>query len=192
MTEADDALAYAVKADVEVDTGIGFGDRKLDKRISRKQLLSIPSNNLTLKGNGQTIFTYDVLGSLFSNNKNKLTTGLQLVDWSYERGTVAQSDEIYVKYGLGARIEYKTNNNVVKTKWVSRQQFTAFIANLMSTVTGFMGIFGVVLVVLEVILSSNILCCKCFKSTAINSDYYENMSSIDADLKRKELYVSES
>lgn len=186
-TESEDALAYGVGVYLEADTGIGYPNFDLNNRLSWIQFSLIPNTDYVLKGTDGINFGFTVLGSYFSDENNKYRTGLQVVDHSFEGGSFASPDEIYVKYGLNARVALKYNKEVVRTDWIKKQQFASFFANLMSTVTGFMGIFGTILLVIEVILSFDLPFIKYFRRFIDEDGMYESESSGDASLREREL-----
>ncbi|KAH7832070.1 uncharacterized protein MONOS_376 [Monocercomonoides exilis] len=158
MATSDDAHAYGLYAEVAVDTGIQHKDVE-DRLSSRKLLVTSPSNE-PFKGSEPTIFQYTIMPSLFTNTNGSQKTGYQIVKSSTQIGSTASEDEMHVQFGLHAKVILEQDLNVLMTNWVERQKFPAFFANLMSTMMGFMGIFGSVVLALEIVTKMKLPCAQ--------------------------------
>ncbi|KAH7820600.1 uncharacterized protein MONOS_3607 [Monocercomonoides exilis] len=168
-TYTEKAHSYSIVAKASVDTGIGFGwkGKKADepKRMSARTLVALSPEKHPFKGAESTVFSYEVMPSLFTFPNDTRTEGYQIVASTIKRGTTAAEDEMNVKYGLSASIQFTQDMSVLLTNWVDRMKIGTFFANLMSTVTGFMGIFGSIVMVLEVVSTMKLPCANKVKES---------------------------
>lgn len=183
----DNAMSYAVRAVVEVDTGIGYDEH--EARVSRKELLCLPPSLDPLKGTDPTVFKYWLMGSLFTNTHEQRTTGFQLVEWEMITGSTAKPDAKFVNYGMNVLISLEGDPSVVKTNWVLRQQVPTVLASTMSTMMGFMGIFGAAVGILEMLSRIQLPCGMKVKDRLFGKLSESSDNLIQTELERKELYT---
>ncbi|KAH7824049.1 uncharacterized protein MONOS_1677 [Monocercomonoides exilis] len=160
-TKTEDAHCYAMYATLEVDTGIDYDN--IHKRASLNQLLATSKTGKPFKGTNSTKFIFQMIPSIFTNPRGYPTVGFQIVETKVNEGSTAEADEIFVLYGLSAEMQFIKDVNILKTNWVERQKIPAFLANIMSTMMGFMGIFGSAVMVLEVLSSMRLPCANKLK-----------------------------
>ncbi|KAH7832180.1 putative kelch repeat and BTB domain-containing protein 5/10 [Monocercomonoides exilis] len=189
MTTTDKAHAYALEAKVSVDTGIGFGWKgkkgDLYKRLSTRTLVAQSSSSQPFKGAQSTVFRYNIMPSMFTFPNDTKDEGYQIVSSATLLGTTAAEDEMNVKYGLGVSVDFTQDHSVLLTNWVFRMKIGSFFANLMSTVMGFMSIFGSVVMVLEVISTMKLPCANKLKE-AIFGKLRDDDEKV---LRRNEMYA---
>ncbi|KAH7818221.1 uncharacterized protein MONOS_14245 [Monocercomonoides exilis] len=158
-SHSESAHAYAFLADVTLDTGIKHEKKASnDVSLSSKQMIAVSSTGKPFKGTVPTIFEVTAIPSIFIDPDNNKTTGYQVISSSTTLGSVASEDQLNIIYGMMVRLVFKQETSIVRTTFTVRQSVTSFLANLMSTAMGYMGIFGIFVGVLDFITTRDFPC----------------------------------
>ncbi|KAK2952449.1 putative Tip elongation aberrant protein 1 [Blattamonas nauphoetae] len=158
--DSDSALCYGMTAQVKLDTGIDFGEKVRSDSLSAMALMQLDSEGRVFKGPESTDFGFTIMPSLYTDKKDKKHPGYFVAATHPKGGSKSLPDELFMQFGIKARINLTKDLNVVLTDRVMRQKIPAFLSNLMSTVGGFMGTFGMVVMVMEVIEAMSLPCCN--------------------------------
>ncbi|KAH7829990.1 uncharacterized protein MONOS_457 [Monocercomonoides exilis] len=163
-----DSYANSITADLDIDSGIQHGkEHSFNESDSSIELLARTKDGRPFKGGEATVFEYKLSASVFEDNTGKRMMGYQAIKATYKEGTTASEDEINTVFGLYVNVELMQETSVILTMFKDRASLGAFLANIMSTMMGLMGIFGGVVMWLEVILSFDLPCKTCFVRTAL-------------------------
>ena len=194
LTTSEKAAAYSIRSSFSADSGIHYSSEDKETGLSKREIVAVAKENDIFKGPNITRFTYNVMGSSFTDDsrfmrKRDNGTGLYIVSATSYIGSTAQNDAFYSLYGLSARMEITPDVNAIKTTRMPRQQFSSFISNIMSTFFGFTGLFGGILVALETLQGINLPCAMSLKNRIFGqlSDSEEEMEE-DVLHQRREIY----
>ncbi|KAK2964014.1 hypothetical protein BLNAU_1095 [Blattamonas nauphoetae] len=156
---SDSALCYGMIAQVKLDTGIDFGEKIRNDSLSSMALMQLDSKGRVYKGAESTDFGFTIMPSLYTDKKERQHPGYFVAAAHPKEGSKSLPDELFMQFGIKARINLTKDLNVVLTDRVMRQKIPAFLSNLMSTVSGFMGTFGTVVMILEIVDAIQLPCC---------------------------------
>ncbi|KAK2945914.1 putative Tip elongation aberrant protein 1 [Blattamonas nauphoetae] len=142
---SDSALCYGMMAQVKLDTGIDFGEKERNASLSSMTLLQLDSKGRVFKGAESTDFEFTIMPSLYTDKKERQHPGYFVAAAHPKEGSKSLPDELFMQFGIKARINLTKAVNVVLTDRVMRQKLPSFVSNCLSAVGGFLGTFAVVL-----------------------------------------------
>ncbi|KAK2961473.1 hypothetical protein BLNAU_3595 [Blattamonas nauphoetae] len=153
---SDSAYCYSIASSVSTHSGITLPGKSKDAPISQLTTYSINEEGKTMKGTVPTAFNFTLMPSLYTDTKDKTTPGAFVAATNVQQGSANDAGELFMKFGLRSTIQFNRDLNVVLVNHTPRQKLPSFLSNVLSSVSGFLGIFGTIMMVLEIINSLNL------------------------------------
>ncbi|KAK2954927.1 hypothetical protein BLNAU_10066 [Blattamonas nauphoetae] len=136
-------------AQVKLDTGIDFGEKERNASLSSMTLLQLDSKGRVFKGAESTDSEFTIIPSLSTDRKERQHPGYFVAAAHPKEGSKSLPDELFMQFGIKARINLTKAVNVVLTDRVMRQKLPSFVSNCLSAVGGFLGTFAIMLMGVE-------------------------------------------
>ena len=165
----DTVFAYALRLLVEVDTGIGKDETT---RISRGEMVYVPTDDLALRGMEASTFTVHLVGSSFIDTTSRTSVGMHVESISHDsHEQTVDAANFYTKFGFHVKVNLIQDQHVIHTEWSRKQEWSALIADVLATISNFIGIFGMAVLILEIFASLSLPCGITFHTDALHSIY---------------------